>query len=54
MNDGMMNIQEFINNYKKQREILLNKHYNLGSIRSTGNYNSFPRQLIANNKEYHD
>ena len=54
MDRRVMNIKKFIDNYEKQREILLNKHYNLGSIRSTGNYDGFSRQLIANKKEYHD
>jgi len=43
MNKRALDTKEFIDNYKKQREISPNKHYNLDSIRSAENYNSFPR-----------
>lgn len=33
MNKRMPYAKEFIDNYKKQREILSNKHYNLGNVR---------------------
>ena len=50
LNEIINNESQYIKNYQKQRELLLNKYYNLSNIKSVENYKVFIEGLMNTNK----
>ena len=48
------NESQYIENYKKEREYLLDKYYNLSNTKSVENYNIFLKTIMGVNKNYEE
>lgn len=50
----MQNESEYIKDYEKEREYLLDKYYNLSNTKSVENYNSFLKNIMSVDKNYEE